>query len=579
MNPRYRVLLLVLPLLASGCGGPGGSAVPVFPVRAAPPAMEPDPIEMGLPPAPGRYDGRIDVVHYDVELVLPPANDHIQGNARIRYLSAVAGPHTVVLDLTGLAVDAVTWEGTDVPFRYEEGEIHVRVPGRTSASDTLEVGVRYHGTPDDGLILRPNVHGEPGAFADNWPNRARFWFPSNDHPSDRATVHFTVHAPAGRQVIANGTMLRAGTAADPQHTGGVEGLLTWEWRTAVPIPTYLMVIGAAPLRILHGGVAACGLAPASPRVDGCVEVSHWVFAPDTAHAARVFARSGEMLDFYSRLVGPYPFEKLANVQSATRFGGMENASAIFYSERALAEGRDIEGTVAHEIAHQWFGNHLTPADWPHLWLSEGFASYFGPLFFEEVAGVEDFRRRLEGARNRYLSSDVTGRPVVDHSAANLMELLNANSYQKGALVLHMLRWVMGDSDFFEAVRRYHARHGGSAVETQQLQAVLEEVHGESLDWFFQQWLLSPGYPVYRVDWEWAPTEGGARVNVRQEQDPSWPAFRMPVELEFELPAGTVRVVQWVEGRDWQGVVPLPAAPASMRFDPDQWILRGMAADR
>jgi aminopeptidase N len=574
-----RTALAATAFLASACVGSAAAPTPVFPVRAAPPAVEPPPIEMGLPPAPGRYDGRMDVVHYDLEIVLPPENDRILGEARIRYLSSVAGPHPVILDLTGLAVESVTWEGAPIPFRHESGEIHVRVPGRPSTTDTLELGVRYRGTPDDGLILRSTIHGDPSAFADNWPNRARFWFPSNDHPSDRATVTFTVHAPAGRPVIANGTLLQAAAPADPGRTGGIENLLTWVWASRVPIPTYLMVIGSAPMQILHGGLAACGMAPASPRADGCVEISNWVFAPDTAHARRVFARSGAMLDFYARLVGPYPFEKLANVQASTRFGGMENASAIFYSERSLAEGRDIEGTVAHEIAHQWFGDHVTPADWPHLWLSEGFASYFGPLFFEHAEGIDDFRGRLAEARERYLASDVTGRPVVDHSAANLMELLNRNSYQKGALILHMLRWVMGDEDFFEGIRRYHARHGGSAVETDQFRAVAEEVHGEPLDWFFTQWLMEPGYPRYRVDWRWDAAAGEAEVVVRQEQDGTWPAFRMPVELEFTLPAGTVRVTEWVEGREWRGRIPLPAAPGQLRLDPDGWILKEMVTDR
>jgi len=346
----------------------------------------------------------------------------------------------------------------------------------------------------------------------------------------------------------------------------------------VAIPTYLMVVGVAEMESIPGGLGACGLAPASPRADGCVEVSQWAFAPDTAHARRVFGRSAQMLDFYARLVGPFPYEKLANVQSATRFGGMENASVIFYSEQALAQGRNIESTVAHEIAHQWFGNSVTPVDWPHLWLSEGFASYFGPLFFEEAEGPAAFRGMLEGNRQRYLASDVTHRSIVDQSSANLMELLNANSYQKGSLVLHMLRGIMGDEPFFEGVRRYYQRYAGGNATTSDLQGVLEEVHGESLEWFFQQWLHRPGHPIYAVEWEWDGS--GVAVMVRQEQDSSWPAFRMPVELEFVLPGGGVeRVTRWVEGREWRERIPLRAAPSELRFDPDGWILKEMVNDR
>jgi aminopeptidase N len=574
--------LLAAPLLLGGCGarGPVQTVVELPPIRAVPPVVEPAPIEMGLPPAPGRYDGSMDVLHYDVELLIPPANDRIQGRAAITYRSRTPGAHPVILDLTGLAVESVTWEGERVPFTHTEGTIRFQSPGSSMAGDTHEVEVHYRGTPDDGLIMRNTVHGEPSAFADNWPNRARFWFPSSDHPSDKATVAFTVHAPAERQVVANGNLLRAGTPTPPEAVGGLEGLRSWTWATRVPIPTYLMVVGVAEMEAMSGGLGACGLAPASPRADGCVEVTHWAYAADTAHARRVFGRSARMLDFYARLVGPYPYEKLANVQSATRFGGMENASVIFYSEQALAQGRNIESTVAHEIAHQWFGNSVTAADWPHLWLSEGFASYFGPLFFEAAEGVGAFRGMIEGNRQVYLASDVTHRPIVDGSSENLMELLNRNSYQKGSLVLHMLRDLLGDEAFFEGIRRYYARYAGGNAVTGDLQAVLEEVHGESLDWFFRQWLHNPGHPKLQLDWVWDARANEVEVVIRQVQDPAWPTFRLPAELEFVLPGGgSWRVERVVDGREWRERIPMQAPPTAVNFDPDGWILEEMVTDR
>ena len=574
--------LVAASLLLGGCGarGPVQTVVELPPIRAVPPVVEPAPIEMGLPPAPGRYDGSMDVLHYDVELLIPPANDRIQGRAAITYRSRTPGAHPVILDLTGLAVESVTWEGERVPFTHTEGTIRFQAPGSSMAGDTHEVEVHYRGTPDDGLIMRNTVHGEPSAFADNWPNRARFWFPSSDHPSDKATVAFTVHAPAERQVVANGNLLRAGTPTPPEAVGGLEGLRSWTWATRVPIPTYLMVVGVAEMEAMSGGLGACGLAPASPRADGCVEVTHWAYAADTAHARRVFGRSAQMLDFYARLVGPYPYEKLANVQSATRFGGMENASVIFYSEQALAQGRNIESTVAHEIAHQWFGNSVTAADWPHLWLSEGFASYFGPLFFEAAEGVGAFRGMIEGNRQVYLASDVTHRPIVDGSSENLMELLNRNSYQKGSLVLHMLRDLLGDEAFFEGIRRYYARYAGGNAVTGDLQAVLEEVHGESLDWFFQQWLHNPGHPKLELDWVWDARANEVEVVIRQVQDPAWPTFRLPAELEFVLPGGgSWRVERVVDGREWRQRIPMQAAPTAVNFDPDGWILEEMVTDR
>jgi aminopeptidase N len=344
------------------------------------------------------------------------------------------------------------------------------------------------------------------------------------------------------------------------------------WESRVPIPTYLMVVGVAPMEVLDQGVGACGSAPASPRADGCVEVTAWAFPPDTAFAREVFGRSGEMLDVFAEMFGPYPFEKLANVQAATRFGGMENASAIFYSEAAIAQRRDIEDTVAHEIVHQWFGNAVTPADWPHLWLSEGFATYFAAVFRERTEGADAFQLRLERMRERVLTSGVVDRPVVDTDAANLMDLLNANSYQKGALVLHMLRWVVGDRTFFSQVRHYYQRHAGGNATTANLQAAFDEAGVELLDWFFRQWLHSPGYPVYRTAWSWDERTRRANVTIRQEQSDAWPTFRMPIEIEFGLEGGVHRVTHWVDGREWAGEIALPSRPTRMTLDPDGWLL-------
>jgi len=575
---------VVVGTLMGGCGllreaPPPEPVAPPWDTLSPPPIVEgaewtdPEPIEMGLPPAPGRYAGDLDVIHYDVELVIPPENDRVSSRTVIRYVRpGQRGAHPLTLDFTGLSVEAVTALGVPVPFTHENGVIRMDHPGRPGIYDTIQVEIMARGVPEDGLILRENVHGDPTAFGDNWPNRARFWFPSVDHPSDKATVAFTVHAPEGRRVVANGVQEGPAVPAEPERTGGVEGLWSWRWVNVVPIPTYLMVVGVAELEVMEQGLAACGQAPASPRDDGCIEITAWAFAPDTAHARHVFRRSGEMVDLYVDLIGPYPYEKLANIQSSTRFGGMENASAIFYSEQAIAQGRDIEGTVAHEIAHQWFGNSLTPADWPHLWLSEGFASYFGPLFWEHTEGDLAFRERLSGVRERYLASDVTHRPVVDEAAENLLDLLNANSYQKGALVLHMLRGVMGERTFFRAIREYYRRHSGGNVETSDFRQVMEEFHRDSLGWFFQQWLYSPGYPELRTEWSWNPSSRQARVILRQEQRPDWPAFRMPVEFEFVLDGGVHRASVWMEGREWIGTITLPRAPLELRVDPDEWLL-------
>ena len=534
--------------------------------------LDPLPIEIGRVAPPGRYDQDLDVVHYGVELVIPPENDRISSRTTIRYLRERAGPHSVTLDFAGLAAELVTVDGQVLEFTHQDGLLRFDTPGRPGVFDTLQVEIMARGVPDDGLILRDNVHGAPTAFADNWPNRARSWFPSNDHPSDKAMVTFTVHVPEGTSVVANGDRISGPLLADSARAGGVAGLMTWRWDSRVPIPTYLMVVGVGEMEVLENGLAACELAPASRREDGCIEVTSWVFPADTAHARVMFARAPEMVDLYTDLFGPYPFEKLANVQSSTLFGGMENASTIFYPEAAIAGGVNIEGTVAHEIVHQWFGDSVTPADWPHLWLSEGFASYFEPFFWAQTQSDAAFRERIEALKAEYLASDVTGLPVIDQNVSNLLQRLNENSYEKGALVLHMLRYVVGERAFFDGVRSYYLAQAGGNVVTEDFQRSMEESYGQSLEWFFQQWLRRPGYPILRVDWGWDDELNQAQVTVVQEQDELWPTFRMPVEFEFVMEGGVHRVADWVDGRDWTQVMPLPSRPTELRLDPDGWLL-------
>lgn len=557
------VLAWAFALGAAACGGPPRVPTP-----------EPAPIRAGRAAPPGTY-GDLDVVHYDVVLGLPgPGGSVVDGVATLRVRPAREGVTRAVLDFTGLAVLGVAVDGVPVDPTHADGRLSVPLPPGASSSDTFSVRVAYRGTPDDGLILGRDARGRLAAFVDNWPNRARFWLPSVDHPSDKATASLTVHAPEGWRVVSNGVAEVDGAPAPPASDGTPRR--AWRWRTGVPLSTYNLVFGAARLEVVPLGTAACGSAPASPRPDGCVEVSAWLFPEDVGQASRSFRRAAEIVDFYTEMVGPYPFEKLAHVQAATRFGGMENASAIFYSDEALARGLDMEGTVAHETAHQWFGDSVTEADWPELWLSEGFATYFGHLFFERTEGAAEFRARLEEDRAQVLGSADALRPVIDHEEEDLFALLNVNNYPKAGWVLHMLRGIVGDEAFFRGVRAYYARFAGGTAGTDDFRAAMEDASGQELAWFFHQWLEEPGYPVLSVEHAWDAAAGGeAVVTVRQEQDGAWPTFRLPLDLEI-LPGDGVPVRHRVELREREQVFRFRASGPlrGVALDPDGWVLHG-----
>lgn len=533
---------------------------------------EPDPIEAGRAAPEGTY-GSLDVLHYDLDIALPdPGETAIHATATLTLRPTRAGVTEAVLDFTGLAVREVTRDGQVVDARLADGRLSVPLPDGASPADTFSVVIAYEGVPDDGLIVRDNVHGRPSVFADNWPNRARFWFPAVDHPSDKATASFTVHAPASWAVVANGALV-----GEPEPDG--MGRRTWHWATDVAVSAYNLVVGGAEMEVVPVGLAACGRAPASPREDGCVEVSAWLFREDTAQARTSFGRAAEMVDFFSALIGPYQYEKLAHVQSATRFGGMENASAIFYTEQGLASGQDMEGTVSHETAHQWFGDAVTEADWPELWLSEGFATYFGHLFFEHADGRDALTEAMEQDRKNVVSSNVIGQAVIDRDEQNLFALLNANNYPKGGWVLHMLRGMVGDDAFFRGIRAYYALHEGKNVTSGDLRAAMELASGMDLEWFFTQWLEEPGYPALRTEWSWDQEAGVVDVTVIQTQDGSWPTFRLPVDVEIGGPDGqSVRHRVEVRQRTQVFRIPVDFEPAGVVLDPDGWVLKGDAGE-
>lgn len=540
--------------------GLGGCARPV--ADAIPPrfAGEPEPIVAGRAPEPGEYPQPFDVRHYDIHLSLPDAGNQITGSADIT-LDASGGTERLTLDFTGLAVTTVTVNGTAAAFRHDEGKLHVQLPSGARRGD-LRVRVEYAGVPDDGLIIRSNVHGRRAVFADNWPNRARFWFPAIDHPADKATASFTIEAPAEWQVVANG--VRTG---DPEPAG-TPSRRTWRWRIDAPISTYNMVVGATSFDVRTLGTVCV-------VTERCVEVSTWLFPESSTTGAAPFRRAVEMVEYFSGLIAPYPYRTLAHVQSATRFGGMENATAVFYDEQSLAQGRDIEGTVAHETVHQWFGNAVTIADWRDLWLSEGLATYFATVFFEHADGVERLRQRMEADRVRVVRSETAGQPIVDTSERDLFERLNANTYQKAAWVLHMLRGVIGDEDFFEGIRRYYRRHEHGTAATEDLRRAMEEASGRDLEWFFEQWVFSPGYPRFRVTSAPDPRTRETTVVIEQTQPVSWPTFRTPLTLEIRAPTGSTRRIVAVDERRETLRLSERADVAAIVVDPDGWVLKDL----
>jgi aminopeptidase N len=496
----------------------------------------------------------LDALQYRIHIRIVDAGDEISARTEIVFNVKTQGVREVPLDFARLEVDGVEENGRAATFKLGEGRLRVALADTYRAGDLLKLSIRYHGAPKDGLYFKRNKFDDRTIFADNWPDRAHFWFPSVDHPYDKAKVEFFITAPARFDVVANGALLETTTYGD--------GTQLTHWREDVPVPVYCMVFGATEFSVLDAGAW-----------DG-TRLSYYLYPKDRDNGLHDYGRALRMLEFYTNLFGAYPYEKLALVESSTRFGGMENSSSIFFDEKAYDGSGRLEGTVAHEMAHQWFGDSVTESDWHHLWLSEGFATYFGALFFEHADGRERFLKLMLSSRDRYMKdAAAVARPIYDPSITDLFKLLNRNNYEKGGWVLHMLRRVMGDEKFFAGMRDYYRTYRDRNAVTEDFRRVMELHAARPLDWFFQQWIYEPGFPAYEAAWHWDESSKQLRLRLRQTQKGA--TFRMPLDVEFKTGDAARREIIEVSEREQTFNFKLERKPQAVALDPDEWVLKVM----
>jgi aminopeptidase N len=505
-------------------------------------------------------------LHYSVDITLDDQLTAIT-NARAEITVLILKHRLAVVDLDfgEMTVRSVSVNNNPAAFEHAAGRINLKLPQEFTKGTRIVVAVEYHGKPKDGLILMADKDGRPSAVGDNWPNRVHHWIPTLDHPSAKATVSFQVTAPERNAVVANGRLDSVQTVSP--------GTRTWSYAESVPIPPYCMIIAAGQFAKID---------PAQPAP---TSLSYFVPQSDRKFAMQGFAPASPSLKFFSQTVAPYPYEKLALIVGSTRFGGMENSGAIVFSStlfdpRPAAQPistvfnirRGLVTLVAHEIAHQWFGDSVTESTWADLWLSEGFATYFAGLFVERHEGQKPFRDYMHQAAETYFRyAEKTRTPIFDSETEDLFKLLNANNYQKGAWVLHMLRSSLGDKAFFEGVRLYYTRHKNSTASTEDLRAALEEASGKNLRAFFQSWIYGKGHPNYELSWQWNKNRWNIKLHLKQLQPEA--SFPNSIPIAVITRNGTRRMVLKPTGKESVLELRLNAAPITVQLDPDNTILK------
>jgi len=435
----------------------------------------------------------VKVDHYNFFIRVNDTTDVVSGEAwvTIRFLKPVDSFDLNLIGkkggATGMEVLQVKGSGKPVEYSFKNDLITIKTPG-VKANDQVEYMIDYQGIPADGLIISKNKYEDRTFFADNWPDRGRHWLPSIDHPAYKASVEFHVLAPPHYSVIGPGKFV--GEFENHDKNNKIVSKLT-EWSEEVPISTKVMAIG----------IARFSAEMQKPNIG--IPVMTWVYPQNKDEGFADFAVGTGILKFLQEYIGPYPFEKLAHVQSKTKFGGLENASNIFYFENSVTGNKEREGLIAHETAHQWFGDSATERDWYHVWLSEGFATYFTAIYMEHAHGKEKLAEVMQENRRNVLEfAKKNQQPIIDTTIVDINKVLSTNTYQKASWVLHMLRKKIGDENFHNGIREYYKTFRDSTALTGDFVNIMQKYSKEDLGPFFQRWLYTGGHPKIAGTWYW-----------------------------------------------------------------------------
>jgi len=477
----------------------------------------------------------------------------------------------------GMTVTAVTADEQALTWTHDNDRMHVTMPRAFVAGDRFTFTVSYHGVPATGILIGDNKYGDRGWVSDPWPNKARNFRAVVDHPSMKATHTTSVTAPRKYQVVSNGLLVE-----ETDLPGDIRRTV---WKQSVPISTWLMSLAVAPFAVDHFG-----------NYRG-IPLSSWVFPQEHEAGYKAFASYTQpVLEFYIDRIGTYPYEKLAQVQANGVGGGMELASSIFYGYGATGASRQL---VAHEMAHQYFGDSVTEGDWDDVWLSEGFATYFALLYQEFEDGRDAFLEGVRRSKTQALNYAISNpdSTIVHRNLADISRVIanNAQIYQGGAQVLHNIRGVVGTSTFWTGLRNYYGRFQNGTASTADLRKTMEEAcqsagdrcpaDGKDLTWLLTELLNRGG--ALQVEGTWTYDAAAKHVQVTLEQTQTTGLYRMPIEVRVTrtgpaaagrggapAAAKTTRATHLLPLTQQRQTFQIPSdtEPTAVELDPNAWVM-------
>lgn len=532
-----------------------------------------------------------DMKHARIELAIADMNTpELRGTCSLTMAPISEPMSTLRLDAKSMRIQGVACEGYEVSSQHDGRVMTITFTPPVPAGQDVTLVTRYEvSDPMYGLIWTPESPEWPGRPAQihtqGEPETNSYWFPCHDSPNEKLTTEVLVTLPAGYLVSSNGRLVsHEASIRTVEGAGGsvqMKPAETWHWRQDKPHAAYLvsMVVGA--FDVVDVGTPTLSMPVYVPPGRG-------------ADVAATFGRTKDMVEFFGRVLDePYPWDRYAQL-SVWNFGwgGMENTSCTTLYDTVVNApdavlDHDQDGLIAHELAHQWFGDLVTCNSWDHIWLNEGLTTFMNTLWLEERDGKDEYLAAIRGTYDGLIANDKPDMPASEPMVSNVYDgpwetfRRPANPYGKGSSIAHMLRVRFGDALFFKGLATYIDRRQYQTAETSDLRRAFEQVSGESLEQFFAQWCDRTGVPDLKVTCEWDQASGRLRVKATQVQniDPDNPAF------EFDLPfvvrvAGTNTVLSLpVTQREVEASFPLPAAPEWVALDPELGVLGRLSLDQ
>lgn len=523
------------------------------------------------PEAPEHYprDRTFQLHHLRLEITVDDKEKTVSGIATHRLSPINDGLREVVLDAAGLKIRKITdGEGKALEWELHGEALTIHLPRARKAGDLFEVRIRYDAKPRTGVYFmapdkayprRARIVWTQGEDQDN-----RHWFPSYDFPNQRFTSEVLATVDERYEALSNGRLVKV--AHDKKRKRK-----TFHWSLDKPHSNYLIALAVGEFDSKEW------------NADG-IPVQAYVPKGMGGFIDRCFRNVPDMVRYFGKATGlTYPWPRYAQV-CVPEFvtGGMENTSMTVLHEYCLTDEHAYDdyrpdALLAHELAHQWFGDWLTTKSWGHIWLNESFATYFDILWYEHFFGRDEALLRCYEDRDRYFeeASEAYQRPIVTHKFVEPSDMFDRHTYEKGGQVLHMMRSVLGDGLWWKAIRHYMRKFSSLNVETNDFKEAIEEATGRNLDWFFDEWLYKGGHPELEVSWSWDEKAKQVALKVRQTQEVKelTPLFKMPVDVELATDERVRRERIQLEKAEQVFHIDAPKRPRAVLFDPDDVLLK------